>query len=69
VFAHVLQPARMQPAKEGLVLVLLTLTCSFAIFEAVRRVPLLRACFGIHVGGSAAQAAPRAVQDTPAQAA
>lgn len=69
VFAHVLQPARMQPAKEGLVLVLLTLTCSFAIFEAVRRVPLLRACFGIHVGSSAAQAGPRAVQDTPAQAA
>ncbi|WP_228893197.1 acyltransferase family protein [Pseudoduganella aquatica] len=48
VFAHLMQPARMQPAKEGLLLVLLTLTFSFAIFEAVRRVPLLRACFGIH---------------------
>jgi hypothetical protein len=43
-----MQPARMQPAKEGWLLVLLTLTFSFAIFEAVRRVPLLRACFGIH---------------------
>lgn len=69
VFAHVLQPARMQPAKEGLVLVLLTLTCSFAIFEAVRRVPLLRACFGVHGSRSAAQAIPRVVHDTPAQAA
>lgn len=48
VFAHLMQPARMQPAKEGWLLVLLTLTFSFAIFEAVRRVPLLRACFGIH---------------------
>jgi surface polysaccharide O-acyltransferase-like enzyme len=69
VFAHALQPARMQPAKEGAVLVLLTLTVSFAIFEAVRRVPLLRACFGIHGGRSAAQASPRAVRETPAQAA
>jgi surface polysaccharide O-acyltransferase-like enzyme len=69
VFAHALQPARMQPAKEGAVLVLLTLTVSFAIFEAVRRVPLLRACFGIHSGRSAAQASPCAVRETPAQAA
>jgi surface polysaccharide O-acyltransferase-like enzyme len=47
VFAHVLKPAAMAPAKEGFILVVLTLAGSFAIFEIVRRVPLLRSCFGI----------------------
>jgi surface polysaccharide O-acyltransferase-like enzyme len=47
VFAHVLKPAAMTPAKEGFILVVLTLAGSFAIFEIVRRVPLLRGCFGI----------------------
>ena len=53
VFAHVMQPARMPPLTEGLILVVLTVTFSFGIFEAVRRVPLLRACFGITTNAAA----------------
>lgn len=68
VFAHLLQPARMQPAKEGWVLVLLTLTFSFAIFEAVRRVPLLRACFGIHGATLPKALSAEAVETAPAAA-
>jgi len=47
VFAHYLQHAKMAPVPEGVVLVVLTVTTSFAIFELVRHVPVLRACFGI----------------------
>jgi glucan biosynthesis protein C len=47
VFAHYLQVMHMGPVIESVVLVVLTITASFGIFELVRRVPVLRACFGI----------------------
>lgn len=53
VFAHGLQKAGLAPVTEGVVLVVLTLTASFGIFELVRRVPLLRACFGIQAPAGA----------------
>ncbi|MGO4377236.1 acyltransferase family protein [Pseudoduganella sp. RAF53_2] len=46
-FAHSLKVAHIAPAIEYLVLVVLTTTTSFGIFEIVRRVPLLRPCFGL----------------------
>jgi surface polysaccharide O-acyltransferase-like enzyme len=46
-FAHGLKAAHIAPATEGLVLVVLTVTASFGIFEIVRRVPLLRPFFGL----------------------
>lgn len=54
VFAHALQQVHMKPAIEGIVLIVLTFTASFGIVEAVRRVPVLRACFGIQTGHAAA---------------
>ncbi|CAN7273077.1 acyltransferase family protein [Pseudoduganella sp. LjRoot289] len=69
IFAHVMQPARMPPVTEGLILVVLTLTFSFGIFEAVRRVPLLRACFGISgkfSGKFSGKAEPHAAAAAPA---
>lgn len=47
VFAHYVQLVRMGPVIESVVLVVLTITASFGIFEGVRRMPVLRACFGI----------------------
>jgi surface polysaccharide O-acyltransferase-like enzyme len=46
-FAHGLKAAKIAPATEGLLLVVLTVTASFGIFEFVRRVPLLRPFFGL----------------------
>jgi glucan biosynthesis protein C len=45
--AHLLKPVRRTPGLESLMLVLLTLVFSFAIFEVVRRVPALRPLFGL----------------------
>lgn len=45
--AHALKPLRMAPGLEAAVLIATTLTASFALFEAVRRVPLLRPVFGL----------------------
>ncbi|MCC2970328.1 acyltransferase family protein [Massilia sp. IC2-476] len=45
--AHAMQPLRIAPGLEALLLVLLTLTLSFGIFEVVRRVGLLRPLFGL----------------------
>lgn len=45
--AMALRTAGLQPAVEGVVIVLLTLAISFAVFELVRRVPLLRPLFGL----------------------
>jgi hypothetical protein len=42
-----LQLVQMGPVIESVVLIVLTITASFGIFELVRRVPVLRACFGI----------------------
>lgn len=46
-FARLLRGTALPPATEGLVLVVLTVTASFGIFEIVRRVPLLRPLFGL----------------------
>ncbi|AXA90256.1 acyltransferase family protein [Massilia sp. YMA4] len=45
--AMLLKPLRIAPATEGAILVVLTCVFSFGIFEAVRRVPGVRALFGI----------------------
>ncbi|MFL6657205.1 MAG: acyltransferase family protein [Massilia sp.] len=45
--AHLLKPAKLAPGIEGLILVVLTFCFSFAIFELVRRVALLRPLFGL----------------------
>jgi len=46
-FAHGLKAAHIAPATEALMLVIMTVTMSFGIFEIVRRVPLLRPFFGL----------------------
>jgi len=46
-FAHGLKQSHLPTAAESLVLVVLTITASFGIFEFVRRVPLLRPVFGL----------------------
>lgn len=46
-FSRVLLRADLPPATEGLVLVVLTITASFGVFEVVRRVRVLRPLFGI----------------------
>ena len=45
--AHALKPVRFAPGIEGILLVVLTLTTSFAIFEVVRRCPPLQPLFGL----------------------
>jgi glucan biosynthesis protein C len=45
--AHLIKPSNIAPASEGLILVVLTLCLSFGVFEAVRRVALLRPLFGL----------------------
>lgn len=56
--AHLLKPAKLAPGIEGLILVVLTFCFSFAIFELVRRVALLRPLFGL---GRAQEAQKQAV--------
>jgi glucans biosynthesis protein C len=55
LFAMALKPLRWAPAIEGLLLAALTLGVSFAVYLAVRRVPVLRTVFGLN----AARTAPR----------
>lgn len=45
--AHAIKPAKLAPVTEGLILVVLTLFISLAIFELVRRVAILRPLFGL----------------------
>lgn len=45
--AHLIKPANIAPAAEGMVLVVLTLCLSFGIFEVVKRVAILRPLFGL----------------------
>lgn len=45
--AHLIKPAGIAPASEGLVLVVLTLCISFGAFELIRRFALLRPLFGL----------------------
>ena len=47
VMAHYLKPVRFAPGTEGVILVVLTLCGSFAVFELVRRVAVLRPLFGL----------------------
>ncbi|MBA5637931.1 acyltransferase family protein [Duganella sp. LX20W] len=46
--AHLLKPAQLAPGLEAAVLIVLTLTISFAAFEVARRFALLRPLFGIN---------------------
>jgi glucan biosynthesis protein C len=45
--AHLIKPARIAPATEGMILVVLTLCISFGVFEIVRRIHVLRPLFGL----------------------
>jgi surface polysaccharide O-acyltransferase-like enzyme len=45
--AHALKPVRLAPGIESILLIVLTLTFSFAIFELVRRCAPLRPLFGL----------------------
>lgn len=47
VMAHGMQPLRIAPGLEAVMLVVLTLTLSFGGFELIRRVPVLRPLFGL----------------------
>ncbi|UUZ52028.1 hypothetical protein LP420_33525 [Massilia sp. B-10] len=45
--AHLIKPAHIAPATEGLILVVLTLCISFGAFEIIRRITVLRPLFGL----------------------
>jgi hypothetical protein len=45
--AHLIKPANVAPAAEGPILIVLTLTISFGVFELVRRVAVLRPLLGL----------------------
>jgi len=47
VMAHAFKPLHLAPGLEAILLMLLTATGSFALYEAVRRVPLMRPLFGL----------------------
>jgi surface polysaccharide O-acyltransferase-like enzyme len=47
VLAHSLKPLKLAPGLEAVLLVVMTTCLSFALFELVRRVPLLRPLFGL----------------------
>ena len=45
--AHAFKPLNLAPGLESLMLIVLTTTGSFALYEMVRRVPLVRPLFGL----------------------
>ncbi|MES2321534.1 MAG: acyltransferase family protein [Pseudomonadota bacterium] len=45
--AHLIKPAKIAPATEGLLLIVLTLCISFGVFEIVRRISVLRPFLGL----------------------
>ncbi len=47
MIAHLIKPAKLAPGPESVVLIVLTLTISFGVFEIVRRLALLRPLFGL----------------------
>ena len=49
VVAHALQPVRLDPLLEGVLLVLVTATLCFLGYEAIRRSDVLRPLFGLAV--------------------
>ncbi|WP_409266449.1 acyltransferase family protein [Massilia sp. BHUDP2] len=71
VLAHGMQPLRIAPGLEAILLIVLTLTLSFGAFELIRRVRLLRPLFGLAPRslGNAPAAVPVPAQPAPAQAA
>lgn len=64
VLAHAAKPLGLTPGIEALLLAVLTLAGCFALFEAVRRVPVLRPLFGL----APRPRRPLAASDEPAQA-
>jgi glucans biosynthesis protein C len=73
VLFHIIKPVRLAPLGEALVLIVLTLCASFAIFECVRRVAVLRPLFGLGpratlAHGKTGDTAPGAGGSTVAQA-
>ena len=65
---RLLRTATLAPAIEGLLLVVLTVTVSFGIFEIVRRVSLLRPLFGLkRIAAPAATAQPAGGSPAPGQ--
>ncbi|MFC0135373.1 hypothetical protein CR105_14465 [Massilia eurypsychrophila] len=63
--AHALKPLRLAPGIEAILLAVLTLTASFAVFEVVRRYAPLRPLFGL---GAAARPVAPALARMPAHA-
>lgn len=47
VLAHSMKPLKLAPGTEAMLLIVMTATASFGLFELVRRVPLLRPLFGL----------------------
>src|SRR5262249_1331860 len=47
VMAHAFKPVKLAPGLEAAILLVLTFTLSFGMFEVVRRIPLLRPLFGL----------------------
>lgn len=45
--AHFFKPAKLNPVLEGMILITLTITLSFGLFEIVRRIAVLRPLFGL----------------------
>lgn len=54
--AHALKPVRLAPGIEGILLIVLTFSLSFGIFEIVRRCAPLRPLFGLAAAPKAAKA-------------
>ncbi len=71
VLAHRMQPLRIAPGLEAILLIVLTLSLSFGAFELIRRVRLLRPLFGLapRTAGTAPAAAPAPAQPAHARAA
>lgn len=61
VLAHALKPLHREPVLEAMLLVVLVTVASFAGFEIVRRVPLLRPLFGLGPQAPVARPAATAV--------
>jgi surface polysaccharide O-acyltransferase-like enzyme len=66
VLAWLLKPARLAPGIEATVLVVLTLTLSFGLYEAVRRVGFLRPLFGLPLAPAGAAPRSRGESSLPA---
>jgi len=58
VFSQLIKPADHGPVLEAVLLIVMTLSASFGIFEVVRRVPVLRPLFGLGREAQPARIAP-----------